>query len=113
MVLYMKFLLCILATLVLIKTIINCTCNLRLGIISMEFGQCCQCGMIIKMMIGMETLEFNMTETNLRVACGFNSEEVLFSFSHNTPYIMMIGRTTLWCMPKCMLLKFLTWRRSS
>ena len=84
-VIYMKMLLCILATLVLIKMIIHCACNLILGIISMNFRQCCQCGMIMKMMIGMDTFKVKMSETHLRVSGGFNSEEVIFYFGHSPP----------------------------
>ena len=61
----------------------------------------------------METFKVKLKEKNLRGAGGLNSEEVLFIFSHNTPYVMMIGKNTIWCMPNCLLLKFLTWGRSS
>ena len=51
----------------------------------MNSRQFCQCGMIMKMMKGMDTFKVKMAETHLRVAGGFNSEEVIFHFSHNNP----------------------------
>ena len=51
----------------------------------MNSRQFCQCGMIMKMMKGMDTFKVKMAETHLRVAGGFNSEEVIFHFSHSKP----------------------------
>ena len=82
---YMKILLCILANVCADKIIIHCACNLILGIIIMNLRQCFQYGMIIKMMIGMDTFKFKMEGNNLMVAVSFNSEEVVFHFSHSNP----------------------------